>query len=99
MSLFESFKEHKVKNKKQKKLKKLQNDVRQSKHDEVKDELEYAINWQRAFNQIYRDIKWCNAYACLNELACQKVLKEFMDSHFMFSDNVIDKSLQNILKQ
>jgi len=38
----------------------------------VKDELEYAINWRRAFTDLYRRFKWLNAYAKINYIAIFK---------------------------
>jgi len=38
----------------------------------VKDELEYATNWRRAFNRIFTDLKWLNAYAEINEVALKQ---------------------------
>ena len=34
-----------------------------------KDELEYATNWFRAFNNIFVHLKWLNAYASINYIA------------------------------
>jgi hypothetical protein len=38
----------------------------------AKDELEYATNWSRAFNDIYTHLKWLNAFAKINNIALQK---------------------------
>jgi hypothetical protein len=38
-------------------------------YTEIKDELEFATNWSRAFQKIYREIKWLNAYTIINEIA------------------------------
>lgn len=38
----------------------------------VKDELEYATNWQRAFNKIFTHLKWLNAFAKINYIALLK---------------------------
>ena len=38
----------------------------------MKDELEYATNWRRAFNKIFTHLKWLNAYAKRNEIALLK---------------------------
>ncbi len=46
--------------------------VQQKKQSEVKDEIEYAINWRRAFNDIYTKLKWLNAFAKINHIALQK---------------------------
>lgn len=48
----------------------------------ARDELEFATNWSRVFSDIYQHLKWLNAYADVNLLAMQKVLKEFQESHF-----------------
>ena len=66
---------------------------------QAKDELEVATNWERAITTIYREIKWINAYAALNEVAAMHLLKDFMRSHFLFDDNVLDKSVIAILKE
>ncbi len=38
----------------------------------VKDELEYATNWRRAFTNLYTHLKWLNAYAKINYIAAFK---------------------------
>jgi len=38
----------------------------------VKDELEYATNWRRAFTNLYSHLKWLNAYAKINTIALLK---------------------------
>lgn len=35
----------------------------------IKDELEYATNWRRAFIQLFTRLKWLNAYAQINYIA------------------------------
>ena len=42
------------------------------KHERAKDELEYAVNWQRAFSSIFIHLKWLNAFAKINYIAFQK---------------------------
>lgn len=37
--------------------------------DKIKDELEYATNWRRAFQNIFTRLKWLNAYAQINYIA------------------------------
>ena len=32
----------------------------------VKDELEYATNWRRAFGELHQKLRWLNAYAKIN---------------------------------
>lgn len=39
---------------------------------QVKDELEYATNWRRAFTNLYTHLKWLNAYAKINYVALFK---------------------------
>jgi hypothetical protein len=46
--------------------------VEAQKITKVKDELEYATNWRRAFNSIFTHLKWLNAYAEINEVALKK---------------------------
>ena len=48
----------------------------------AKDELEFATNWRRVFSNIYQDLKWLNAYALINHIALQKILKKFMKENF-----------------
>ena len=62
----------------------------------VTDELDFATNWGRAFQKIYTEIKWLNAYAVINEIAAYKILKKFMKEHFKMKDNLIDKNIQII---
>ena len=64
---------------------------------DVKDELDYATNWERAMTNIYLEIKWLNAYATLNEHASRYLLKKYMKAFFLFDDNVLDKSVIAIL--
>ena len=40
----------------------------------VKDELEYATNWRRAFTNLYTHLKWLNAFAKINYIAAFKYL-------------------------
>lgn len=48
----------------------------------AKDELEFATNWRRVFTNIYQQLKWLNAYALINHIAMQKILKKAMKEHF-----------------
>ena len=63
-----------------------------------KDELEFATNWRRGFLDLYKHFKWLNAYALINELAMQKILKKFMKNYFENKDNIIDKNLTQLIK-
>ena len=58
------------------------------------DEIEFATNWVRAFQKIYTELKWLNAFAIINSIAVQKILKKFMKVHFQMSDNIVDKNIQ-----
>lgn len=59
----------------------------------AKDELEFATNWMRVFVDIYKRIKWLNAFAVINEVAMQKSVQKFTQALFEINDNVIDKKL------
>lgn len=65
----------------------------------VKDELELATNWTRVFMNVYQNLKWLNAYATINQIAMQKILKKFVKEHFQLKDNVIDKNLLAFINQ
>jgi hypothetical protein len=43
--------------------------AKQKKVNRVKDELEYATNWRRAFTRIFTHFKWLNSYAKINYIA------------------------------
>ena len=49
---------------------------------EARDELDFATNWKRGFLDLYKHLKWLNAFAQINELAAQKILKKFTKEHF-----------------
>lgn len=57
----------------------------------MKDELEYATNWRRAFCDLYTRMKWLNAYAKINFIAIFKIYKKFMKNYFVLKDNILDK--------
>ena len=59
----------------------------------AKDELEFATNWRRVFYEIYQNVKWLNAYAMINHVAMQKILKKFVKEHFEHKDNIIEKTI------
>lgn len=59
----------------------------------AKDEFEFATNWRRVFMNIYQHLKWLNAYALINYIAMQKILKKFVKTHFDLKDNVVDKGI------
>jgi len=42
-------------------------------------------------------IKWLNAFAIINEIAANKILKKFMKEHFKLKDNIIDKIVLRML--
>ena len=42
---------------------------------------------------LYSHLKWLNAFAVINEIAMQKILKKFVKTHFNLKDNVVDKGL------
>ena len=52
-----------------------------------------ATNWKRAFEKVYTQIKWLNAYAIINNIAAQKILKKFTKNTFNMKDNILDKNL------
>ena len=60
--------------------------------------MDFATNWIRAFRNINRDIKWLNAFGVINELACKKILNQFMKDCFVLSDNVLDKSFLRLIE-
>lgn len=64
----------------------------------AKDELEYATNWRRAFNQIFTHLKWLNAFAKINYIAAYKILKKGMKTFFQVKDNIIDKKIKSIIE-
>jgi len=33
------------------------------------DEFEFATNWVRAFQKVYKELKWLNAFAIINQIA------------------------------
>lgn len=59
----------------------------------VKDELEYATNWRRAFSDLYIRMKWLNSYAKINYIAIFKIYKKFMKNYFCLKDNILDKKM------
>ena len=68
--------------------------VHAQREGKVKDELEYATNWRRAFHQLFTKLKWLSAYSKINYIALQKAKTKFMKSYFHIDDNVLDKKLQ-----
>ena len=48
----------------------------------VKDEFEYATNWMRVFINLYRNLKWLNAYAEINQQALKTLTKDFSQTFF-----------------
>jgi len=58
-----------------------------------KDELGHATNWVRVFQETFRELKWLNAYAKLNYVASQKILKKFMKNFFVNNKNIIDQKI------
>lgn len=66
---------------------------------DTKDELEFATNWRRVFMDLYQQLKWLNAYAVINELALEKILKKFMKEHFVMKDNVINKDIARYIRE
>ena len=65
----------------------------------VKDEMEYATNWQRVFINIYQSLKWLNAYAIINRIAMAKIIKKFMKNTFVTQDNVINNKLAKFIDE
>ena len=59
----------------------------------LKDEFEFATNWRRVFMNIYQHLKWLNAFAEINYIAMQTIIKKFIKEHFEINDNMIDKGL------
>jgi len=43
-------------------------------------------------------LKWLNAFAIINEIAANKILKKFMKEHFQLKDNTLDKNVLELLK-
>jgi hypothetical protein len=46
----------------------LQNFIKSDKQSRT--QLEHATSWSRAFTKLLNDLKWINAYARLNTIAC-----------------------------
>ena len=65
----------------------------------VKDEMEYATNWQRVFISIYQNLKWLNAYAIINRIAMTKIIKKFIKNHFEIKDNVINNKIFKLIDE
>lgn len=63
------------------------------------DDLMFATNWTRAFKIHEQFIKWLNAYAIINEIAAGKILKKFMKSQFHIRDNLLDKIINEQIKE
>lgn len=63
----------------------------------VRDELEYATNWRRAFNRIFTHLKWLNSYAKINYIAAVKQLDKAMRTYFYLPDNILDKKIHTLL--
>lgn len=63
------------------------------------DDLMFATNWTRAFKIHEQFIKWLNAYAIINEIAAGKILKKFMKKQFQIRDNLLDKIINELIKQ
>jgi hypothetical protein len=53
----------------------------------IKDGFEYAMNWKRAFIDLYRNLEWLNSFAELNEVAMYKISKKFIKNYFADSNN------------
>ena len=64
----------------------------------MKDELEYATNWRRAFNRIFTHLKWLNSFAKINYIAAITVLNKFMRTHFLVKDNILDKKITALIE-
>jgi len=47
---------------------------------------------------IYQHLKWLNAFAVINELAMQKILKKCIKEFFQIKDNVINKNVTTFIK-
>eukprot|EP00347_Sterkiella_histriomuscorum_P002512 403367865 len=71
--------------------------VEAKKLHKVKDELEYATNWRRAFSKVFQHIKWLNAFAKINYIASLKMINKMMKSFFVLEDNIVDKKLMAFL--
>jgi len=55
--------------------------------------LELATSWSRAFQLIFTELKWLNAFSQLNRIAVQKSLLKLSKHILEIPDNVIDKKL------
>lgn len=49
------------------------------------------------FIGVFQHLKWLNAYAIINEVAIQKILKKFKKVFFEVPDNVMDKKIEQFL--
>jgi hypothetical protein len=59
----------------------------------VRTQLERATSWSRAFKKIMTELKWLNAFARINTIACQKSLQRMAKNYLVIKDNVIEKYL------
>jgi len=56
-------------------------------------QLEQATSWGRAFKTIMKELKWLNAFARLNKIACEKSLQRMAKNYLVIPDNIIEKQL------
>ena len=61
------------------------------KGSETRTQMEHATSWSRAFQTLLNDLKWLNAFAKLNRIACEKSLKRMVKTYLVIPDNVIEK--------
>jgi len=59
----------------------------------LKTKIEYATSWSRAFAQVFVEIKWLNAFAKINRIACEHTLHRMANIMLEVKDNVIEKKL------
>ena len=67
--------------------------------NEARTQLELATSWGRAFNQLFTEFKWLNAFARLNVIAAKKSIQRMQKNLLEVKDNVIEKLLLVKLKE
>lgn len=60
----------------------LQSGIFSKKTSKVSDGLDQATSIRRPFIKLYQELKWLNAFAIINEVAVQEVLKDLDSVYF-----------------
>lgn len=61
-------------------------------------DFDQATSMRRPFKQLYKECKWLNAYAIINDVAIQELMKDFESMFFLEKDcSILKENIKSLI--